>query len=88
MLADPYREVYKLYGVESSVGRLMLGFFKVPRILKAFSKGYLPTLGAFKPLLPADFLIGPDFNIKQVFYSNDAAGHIPLAKIEDFIARS
>ena len=85
MLADPDKTVFQSYGVESSWGKLLLGFFKIPRIFSAFSKGFGPSLGAFNPLLPADFLISPDFTLSQVYYSRDASGHIPMAAIEKFL---
>ena len=85
MLADPGKTVFEQYGVQASWGKLMLGFFKIPRIFSAFSKGFGPSLGAFNPLLPADFLVSPDFSLSQVYYSRDASGHIPMTAIEKFL---
>lgn len=86
MLADPDQRVFQLYGVAESWGKLFMGFFNVPRIASAFLKGFGPSLGAFNPLLPADFLIGPDMTVHQAFYSQDAAAHIPIKDIEAFLA--
>jgi peroxiredoxin Q/BCP len=86
MLADPEQHVFQLYGVTSSWPKLLACFFNMPRILKAFSKGFGPSLGAFNPLLPADFLIDPDLVVQQAFYSQDAAAHIPIRDIETFLA--
>ncbi|MDH5631822.1 MAG: peroxiredoxin family protein [Gammaproteobacteria bacterium] len=87
MLADPEGKVYDIYGVESSWPSLLLAFFRIPRILKAFSKGFLPTLGAFKPLLPADILINSDLTVAKAFYARDAASHISLKDIETFLSK-
>lgn len=84
MLADPQKRIYELYGVESSWGDLLAAFFDVPRIVSAFTKGFFPGLGAFDPLKPADFLIGPDFSIRDIFYAKDASSHIPIERIRQF----
>ena len=50
LLADANKEIFKLYGVESSWGILMKGMFNFSRMFSAFSKGFMPAAGAFKRL--------------------------------------
>lgn len=85
MLGDMEKEVFRLYGVESSWGILMKGMFNFSRMFSAFSKGFMPSTGAFKPLLPADFLIDPDGTVRATYYSRDAARHLSLAIVEKYI---
>lgn len=85
MLSDPNQHIFKLYDVHASWGKLFMGFFNVPRILSAFFRGFGPSLGAFNPLLPADFLLGPDLTVRRAFYSQDAATHLPIKEIFTFL---
>ncbi|MDH5633466.1 MAG: peroxiredoxin family protein [Gammaproteobacteria bacterium] len=86
LLADPEKDVFRLYGVESSWGALMKGMFNFPRMMSAFAKGFLPSAGAFKPLMPADFLIDQTGKVRATYYSRDAARHISLKLVDRFIA--
>lgn len=85
MLGDADKEIFRLYGVESSWGILMKGMFNFSRMFSAFAKGFMPAAGAFKPLLPADFLIDPAGRVRATYYSRDAARHISLGVVEKFI---
>jgi peroxiredoxin len=85
LLADSNKEIFKLYGVESSWGILMKGMFNFSRMFSAFSKGFMPATGAFKPLLPADFLIDQSGKIRATYYSRDAARHISFKLVDKFI---
>ncbi|MDH5633465.1 MAG: peroxiredoxin family protein [Gammaproteobacteria bacterium] len=85
LLADVDREIFRLYGVESSWGMLMKGMFNFSRMFSAFSKGFMPAAGAFKPLMPADFLIDETGLVRVSYYSRNAANHISLKMVEKFI---
>lgn len=85
MLADPDQRIFGLYGVPASWGKLFMGFFNFPRMFSAFFRGFGPSLGAMNPLLPADFLLGPDLSVRRAFYSQDAATHIPIKEIFNFL---
>ncbi len=88
IIADPDRELYKLYGVEGS----WTGFMKsmVTRsgdgMRSIIGKGFLPgKLEGDVSMLPADFLVGPDLTIKEAYYGADIGDHIPIERIEAFI---
>lgn len=88
IIADPERELYKLYGVEGS----WAGFAKsmVTRagdgMRSILGKGFLPgKMEGDVAMLPADFLIGPDLIIKEAYYGTDIGDHIDIDKIEAFV---
>lgn len=85
MLADPDQRIFSLYDVRASWGKLFMGFFNFPRMFSAFFRGFGPSLGAMNPLLPADFLIGPDLSVRRAFYAQDAATHIPIKEVFNFL---
>jgi len=39
-------------------------------------------------MIPADFLIGPDFRIAEAFYGRHIGDHLPLERIEAFLERA
>jgi len=84
IIPDPEREVYKLYGIESSrIGYLRGGISKT--MFKALKAGFRigPKEGD-KYLLPADFLI-ENMEIKEVFYGKTISEHISIENIYRFI---
>ena len=84
IVADPGREVYRSYGVESSWG----GFARAmihPTSIRALANGFLPgRMEGDVALLPADFLIAPDARIQQVHYAQNITEHMPLSWVEAF----
>ena len=85
IVADPDREIYKLYGVESSVVGMMKGLLRV----SDFSEAAAKKLMFFDPhndiaLIPADFLIQPDLTIHTAYYGKDIGDHLDLATIHQF----
>jgi thioredoxin-dependent peroxiredoxin len=85
IVADPNLEVYKLYGVESSVLGMLRGLFRVSDFSEAASK----KLMFFNPhndiaLVPADFLINPDSTIHTAYYGRDIGDHLDLSAIYGF----
>ncbi len=85
IIADPDRELYRLYGVEGS----WAGFMKsmVTRagdgVSAMLGKGYPPgKLEGDIAMLPADFLIGPDLIIEEAYYGSDIGDHLPIERIE------
>lgn len=84
IIPDPEREVYMLYGIESSrLGYLRGGVSKT--MFKALKAGFRigPKEGD-KYLLPADFLI-ENMAIKEVFYGKTISEHISMESIYRFI---
>jgi peroxiredoxin len=86
ILADEKGEFYDKYAIEYSMYKVLKGLIsKLPALLKAMLKGYLPT--RFKGSLatmPADFLIDKDGIIQQAYYGNDQGDHLSFEEIKAF----
>jgi peroxiredoxin len=85
IVADPKLNIYKQYGVESSVLGMLRGLFR----LADFSEAANKELMFFNPhndiaLLPADFLINPDLTIHTAYYGRDIGDHLDLSAIDQF----
>lgn len=89
ILADEDNRYYREYGIEHSVAGMWKGMiFRMPTLLKAMLKGYLPT--TFKGSLttmPADFLIDRTGVIQVAFYAKDEGEHLPFEEIKTFALR-
>ncbi len=86
LVSDPEEKLYKIYGLEAS-----LGAFLSPRNLafglEAAKAGFMAVdPDGTKTRIPADFLIGPDGVIRDVFYGEIIADHIPIDRVDRFIA--
>lgn len=88
MIADPEKDIYKLYSVRSSITGLMMGMFaRIPRLMKAMMLGFPPSMRGDITQMPADFLIGPDLKVKGIYYGKDLADHIPIHILETFASK-
>lgn len=88
LIPDPKRVVYDAYGVESSLGGFIKGGLRLKDAVSAAKKGFLPgKVEGSATLIPADFLIGPDFIIEKAFYGKDIGDHIPFEDIERWLGR-
>ena len=86
IVADPDRVVYARYGVESSWPKFFIGSLRLITVIKAALKGFFPgKMEGSIPLVPADFLIGPDLTIAQVYYGRDISDHMPLEDIKAWL---
>lgn len=86
ILADEKRSYYKAYGIERSVCGFFVGMiFRLPTLLKAIFSGYLPNLftGGLT-IMPADFLVDREGNIKVAYYGRDEGDHLPFDQVKDF----
>lgn len=88
ILPDPARQLYRLYGVESSwAGLLQPLVTRWPELIRALGRGFLPGSMQGEPhRLPADFLVGPDLRLLDVYYGRDIGDHMPRAQIERHLA--
>lgn len=88
LVADPTFHVYRLYGVETSWGRLLLSIAR-PRFyvdwLRSMRHGFWGGAAWQMGMMPADFLIGPDGRIALVHYGADIGDHLPIARVEAFV---
>ena len=83
LIADPSQALYAQFGLETSwVGVLTGMIFKMPTMMAAMFKGFLPGSieGEFTQM-PADFLINPDGIIVIAKYGTDLGDHLPLELI-------
>jgi len=88
MIADPEKDIYKLYSVRSSIMGLMMGMTtRIPRLIKAMMLGFPPSMRGDMTQMPADFLIGPDLKVKGIYYGKDLADHIPIRILETFASK-
>lgn len=88
ILPDPGRNLYRAYGVEGSLAGFLRAWAQhLPMICEAvLHKGFLPgRMDGDWTMLPADFLIGPDLRIADVFYGRHIGDHIPIERIERFV---
>lgn len=86
LISDPKEELYQLYGLSNSLmGTVALG--NLPIFAQAFVQG----VGSFSKIdgsvtrIPADFLIGADGAIQDVFYGQKIGDHIPYARVDAFM---
>lgn len=92
IIADPSAELYDLYGLESSQEKVMAPVdmeWRNGLIQEAEAIGYKLTHeeGSNFFRLPADFLIGPDQKIYEVFYSEVVGTHLPHEAVDSFMAQ-
>jgi peroxiredoxin len=89
LIGDPLKVIYNLYGVESSVLKMMSTFFAKGTIgaMKNGSALNLPKekdKDATMSLMPADFLINEEFKIVKAHYGKNINDHIPIEEIKAF----
>ncbi|MDH5425821.1 MAG: peroxiredoxin family protein [Gammaproteobacteria bacterium] len=88
VIGDLEGRIYKLYNVKKSFLGMMLGMFRIFKMIKGMST---PGFKMGKPdgsvhRVPADFLIDPLLTIEKSYYGSDIGDHIPLKSIDDFIS--
>ena len=89
VIADPERNLYRLYGVESSWPGFIRGSLRLPTVASAIMKGFSPgKMEGVKSMVPADFLIGPDQTVQVAYYGSDIADHLPIEKINEWLDSS
>jgi len=86
-IADPSLSLYKSYGLKSSLIGFIRGLlFRFPQVQEGVRRGAKADLkNPNANLLPADFLIGFDGRIVDLWYGSDVGDHIPMARLERFV---
>lgn len=85
LIPDPERKVYKLYGVEKSILKYILGLFNGKLFEAMFIRGFkIGRMENDKTIVPADFLI-EDGIIKVAYYGKNISDHLSFKVIEDFL---
>lgn len=86
IVGDKEMKIYDRYGVEHSVIGMLRGMMlRMPRMMRAMFKGFLPRLRGDQTLVPADFLIDENGLIRMVYYGRDIGDHIPMGFIRSFV---
>jgi len=89
VIADPARDLYRLYGVDSSWVGFIRGSLRLSSVTSALMKGFWPgKMEGIKSMVPADFLIGPDLTVQVAYYGSDIGDHLPIDKIYQWLDKS
>ncbi|MCK5046070.1 MAG: redoxin domain-containing protein [Candidatus Heimdallarchaeota archaeon] len=84
LVTDPKREIYKLYRIEKSWFKYVIGGVSW-KMFKALRKGYkIKDQEGQQNLVPADFLI-ENMVIKRAYYGRSIADHISFKEITQFL---
>ena len=86
LISDPTESLYSTYQLRSSA--LAFGSPKnLGRLAEAAGRGFVPSVhvDGTKTRIPADFLIGEDGVMQDVFYGKVIADHIPFERVEAFV---
>jgi peroxiredoxin len=87
VVADPSSRAHEAYRIESSLrGKLKAILTRIPTLLRGLRIVGLAGLRT-NNLLPADFLIDEQGRIVEAYYGRDAGDHIPIERVEWFVAR-
>lgn len=86
IIPDPERDVYKAYGVETSLFGWIKGGMKLSLFKEAAQRGFKGgRMEGDRTLIPADFIIDEDSNIVAVYYGSDISDHMPIDMIENVL---
>jgi peroxiredoxin len=87
MVADPEARAHKAFGGESSLwGKLRAMMLRLPAMMRGMASVGMRGM-ATGNLMPADFLINEKGQIVETYYGRDAGDHIPIERLELFVAR-
>lgn len=87
MVADPDGTAHEAFGVESSLwGKLKAMMTRLAALRHGMADVGMRGM-ATGNLMPADFLIDERGNVVETYYGTDAGDHIPIERIELFLAR-
>lgn len=87
IIADEGRELYKLYGVETSWWGFTQSFVvRLPDLVRSTLLGNLPGhMDNEINRMPADFLIDENGYIEIAYYGRDIGDHLPLQDLEKYL---
>lgn len=87
LIGDPQRKIYTMYGVEPSMMKMISTFFAKNAMsdMKTGKALNLPQdKDATQSLIPADFLIDEQFQIKRAYYGSNLNDHIAIDEVKAF----
>ena len=87
IIADPNKEVYDKYAIETSLIGGIKSVTSAPARIGAIIRGdvVLGRIDGDAFLMPAQFIIGPDGAIVRSHYGTDFGDKIPLIEIEEIL---
>ena len=87
MVADPHNDAHNRFGIEKSFwGKMKAMMIRIPAMMRGMRMVGLAGMNTGS-LMPADFLIDESGRIVETYYGSDAGDHIPIERIELFLAR-
>jgi len=86
VLADEDAYYYREYAIERSMLGVLKGMVtRMPSLLRAMGKGYLPTrIRGDMTIMPADFLVDERGIIRTTYYGKDEGDHLPFDQVRAF----
>lgn len=89
VLADEHARYYADYAIERSVLGVLKGMVtRMPTLIKAMGKGYLPTrIKGDMTIMPADFLVDERGIIRTAWYGQDEGDHLSFEKVRAFATK-
>lgn len=86
ILADQQRQYYQLFGVKNSVMGMLKGMlFRMPTLMKAMFRLYLPREVSSRALImPLSLLVDEQGVIQAVYHGQDDGDHMPLQQVVAF----
>lgn len=87
--ADPEHRAYSACAIRYSLWGVIKGMvLRMPTLIKAMAKGYLPTsMRGRMTTMPADFLLDAQGIIRHAHYGRDEGDHCSVTVIKDFVAQ-
>ncbi len=89
MLSDPNLELYQRYGIQHSGSAMLKAMLLHPlRIIRGMLKGGTGDMNnPHVKLVPADFLIAENGEIRLAWYGRNTSDHIPMKTIKQFAGK-
>ncbi len=86
-VGDPELEIYNTYGIGASAWGFIKAILFKMSIIQAGKKkgGKTDVTNPHRFLLPADFMIGPNRKVIDVWYGKDPTDHMPMERLEKFV---
>jgi len=85
VIADPKLTLFHKYGLHRVVGKDTLNKRKSTGKIASFFKGRWAWLSPVGRVMPAEFLITTDGNIRHAWHGRDNSDHISLERLETFV---
>jgi peroxiredoxin len=87
VVPDPDHILYNTYAVENSWWSFLKSGIRIPDMVSAGAKGFLPgRIEGKVNMVPADFLIGPDQVVAKAYYGKDIGDHLPIDEIAQWLS--